>query len=184
MRSAAFAAAFIVSSAPVVAVAQTSEWRPDLIAAYESQGGQNVPNFKFDGPAGPHSAGGVCQMLTSTWQRIAPTVDIDIAKFPVAGSAPEFEQWQACWKLWAVEGYSPWTCCNPKLRQALGHREAVAAPAAPRSFRSWYVQTRPSDTSDKTTSQPSSTSAVDLSGLKYSHTDERPAVALNIFSSD
>jgi hypothetical protein len=104
------------------------EWRPDLIAMYESSGGQNVPNFRFDGPRGPHSAGGVCQMLTHTWERIAPTIDIDIVKYPVAGSAPEFDQWRACWKLWSVEGYSPWTCCNAKLRQALARRGMDASP--------------------------------------------------------
>jgi hypothetical protein len=106
-----------LASTPVGA--QTTEWRPDLIAAYESDGGKNVPNFLFDGPGGTHSAGGVCQMLTHTWQRVAPSIDIDIIKFPVAGSAPEFMQWQACWKLWSVEGYAPWTCCNAKLRRVL-----------------------------------------------------------------
>jgi hypothetical protein len=95
------------------------EWRPDLIAMYESAGGQNIPNFRFDGPRGPHSAGGVCQMLTHTWERVAPTIDIDIAKFPVAGAATEFDQWRACWKLWATEGYGPWACYNAKLREAL-----------------------------------------------------------------
>lgn len=104
------------------------EWRPDLVAMYESEGGKNIPNFKFDGPRGTYSAGGVCQMLTHTWQRVAPTIDIDIVKFPVAGAAPEFDQWRACWKLWSVEGYSPWTCCNAKLRQALERRGTDAPP--------------------------------------------------------
>jgi hypothetical protein len=102
------------------------EWRPDLIAMYESSGGQNIPNFLFDGVRGTHSAGGVCQMLSQTWKWIAPTIDIDIVKFPVAGAASEFDQWRACWKLWDVEGYRPWTCCNAKLRQAL-EREGVGA---------------------------------------------------------
>lgn len=124
-RSTATLATLVASIVlPAFAPAQTSEWRPDLVAAYESDGGKNVPNFAFDGPTGTHSAGGVCQMLTSTWLRIAPTVDIDVAKFPVAGAAPEFEQWRACWKLWSVEGYAPWTCCNARLRRALGNETA------------------------------------------------------------
>lgn len=107
---------------PVFAAAQVTEWRPDLVAAYESEGGKNIPNFKFDGVRGTYSAGGVCQMLTHTWERIAPTIDIDIVKFPVAGAATEFDQWRACWKLWSVEGYRPWICCNDKLRHALAGR--------------------------------------------------------------
>jgi hypothetical protein len=106
------------------------EFRADLIAKYESGGGQNIPNWKFDGPWGRYSAGGVCQMLTHTWERVAPTIDIDIVKFPVAGAASEFDQWRACWKLWTLEGYGPWTCCNVKLRQALdrGGLETAAPP--------------------------------------------------------
>jgi hypothetical protein len=118
----------VLTSAPGVALGQTDEWRPDLIAKYESEGGQNIPNFRFDGPQGPHSAGGVCQMLTHTWERIAPTIDIDVAKFPVAGAATEFDQWRACWKLWTVEGYTPWICCNARLRQVLGRRGVDATP--------------------------------------------------------
>ena len=61
-------------------------------------------------------------MLTSTWLRVAKSLDIDTAKFPAAGAADEFTQWRACWKLWSVEGYTPWTCggCNNKLRKVLG----------------------------------------------------------------
>lgn len=129
-------------TAPLPALAQ--EWRPDLIARYESDGGRNVANFLYDGPNGHYTAGGVCQMTDTTWRRIAPTIDIDIDKFPNAGSASEHMQWQACWKLWSIDGYSPWTCCNKKLRQALATpaslppreptRELVRpaeAPAAP-----------------------------------------------------
>ncbi len=104
------------------------EWRPDLIAMYESSGGQNIPNYRFDGVRGPHSAGGVCQMLTHTWEWVAPMIDIDIQKYGVAGSAPVDVQWQVCWKLWTIRGYDPWTCCNPKLRQALARRGMDAAP--------------------------------------------------------
>jgi hypothetical protein len=67
-------------------------------------------------------------MLTHTWERIAPTIDIDIVKFPVAGAASKFDQRRACWKLWAVEGYGPWTCCNAKLREALARLGMGASP--------------------------------------------------------
>jgi hypothetical protein len=118
---------------PTVARGQTDEWRPDLIAKYESSGGQNIPNWKFDGPQGRHSAGGVCQMLTHTWERVAPTIDIDIVKFPVAGAASEFDQWRACWKLWTLDGYDPWTCCNSQLRAVLQHGETISAATVRRS---------------------------------------------------
>jgi hypothetical protein len=107
------------------------EWRPDLIARAESDGGRNIPNFKYDGPGGHYTAGGVCQMTDTTWRRVAPTVDIDIEKFPNAGSASEHMQWQACWKLWSINGYSPWTCCNPKLRRALATSTAAMPSREP-----------------------------------------------------
>jgi len=93
-----------------------AEWRPDLIARYESDGGRNIPNFRYDSR---HTAGGVCQMTDETWREVAPTVDIDLTKFPNAGSASEHQQWQACWKLHALRGNQPWTCCNAQLRKAL-----------------------------------------------------------------
>jgi hypothetical protein len=121
-----------------VAAEQITEWRPDLIAKYESEGGQNLPNYLFDGPYGKRSAGGVCQMLTRNWVSIAPTIDIDLEKFPVAGTATEFDQWRACWKLWVRDGYGPWTCCNAKLRRALeaGEVRSVSQqPVPPRPSR-------------------------------------------------
>lgn len=129
MRAATTVATLVVlACAPSFARGQTAEWRPDLIAMYESSGGQNVPNYLFDGPGGTHSAGGVCQMLTHTWETVAPTIDIDVVKFPVAGAASEFDQWRACWKLWTVAGYRPWTCCNAKLRQALDRQGTDHSP--------------------------------------------------------
>jgi hypothetical protein len=113
--------ALIVALSPAVAVAdEFREFRANM-ARYESDGGQNIPNFRYTGPGGKHTAGGVCQMTNTTWRRIAPLIDIDITKFDVAGAASEFDQWRVCWKLWSLEGYKPWTCdgCNPKLRKAL-----------------------------------------------------------------
>ena len=114
----------ILLFAAAPALAQDLPWNPTLIAKYESAGGRNLPNFEYDGPYGRHSAEGPCQMLRSTWLEIAPTVDIDIVKFPTAGAAPEHQQWQACFKLFAMRGYDPWSCCNERLRKAL----ALPAP--------------------------------------------------------
>lgn len=139
MKMAAALATLTVLLAPQMASAQASDsersntlpWRPDLIAALESDGGKNIPNWKFDGAYGPHSAGGVCQMLTSTYLGVAPTIDIDVAKFPVLGTLDEFTQWRVCWKLWTMRGYEPWTCrgCNSKLRNVLENRGL--APSRP-----------------------------------------------------
>ncbi len=129
IRSAALLAALLVVADPLFA----DEFRADLIARYESDGGRNVPNFRYDGPHGKFTAGGPCQMTNTTWRRIAPLIDIDITKFDVAGAASEFDQWRACWKLWSVDGYKPWTCdgCNPKLRKALAQAgEPTGAPGA------------------------------------------------------
>ncbi len=104
----------IVALSPALAIAD--EFRADLIAMYESDGGRNIPNGRYDVR---HTAGGVCQMTNETWREVAPTIDIDLHKFPNAGSASEHQQWQACWKLHALRGNQPWTCCNPKLRKAL-----------------------------------------------------------------
>lgn len=112
-------AAIGLSLTPSPVPAEMQEWRPDLIAKYESTGGQNVPNWKFDGVRGPHSAGGACQMLTSTYLPVAKSIDIDIEKFPVLGTLNEFDQWRVCWKLWSTKGYEPWTCCNTRLKKVL-----------------------------------------------------------------
>jgi hypothetical protein len=166
MKMATALATLTVLMTPAIASAQASDserhdtfpWRPDLIAAYESEGGQNVPNFKFDGPYGTHSAGGVCQMLTSTYLGVAPTIDIDVVKFPVLGTLDKFTQWRVCWKLWSLRGYEPWTCsgCNSKLRKVLeshgieharheGRHEAARAVATtsgkspePQTRIEWY----------------------------------------------
>src|SRR5215471_16846572 len=119
MRPTLWLVAVTIMGLPSIASAQTTEWRPDLIAKYESDGGKNEPNFRFDGVYGRHSAGATCQMLTSTYLSVAPTIDIDVVKFPVLGTLDEFTQWRVCWKLWSIRGYEPWTCCNPKLRRAL-----------------------------------------------------------------
>lgn len=158
MKMATALATLTVLMTPAIASAQASDserhdtlpWRPDLIAAYESAGGQNIPNFLYDGPRGHRTAGGACQMTNTTWLRIAPTIDIDIVKFPVAGAASEFQQWQACWKLWSVDGYQPWICCNGRLREALGalfdspSRQARRAATAPRSGAARAVATQTS----------------------------------------
>lgn len=168
MKMAAALATLVLLMVPAIASAQASDseryasvpWRPDLIAAYESNGGQNIPNFRFDGVRGTHSAGGVCQMLTHTWERVAPTIDIDMVKFPVAGAASEFDQWRACWKLWSMEGYVPWTCCNTKIRAALERAGVDAVPprrvqsaTASRSGAARSVATQASGKSPETQSR-------------------------------
>jgi hypothetical protein len=99
------------------AVARADGFRPDLICQYESAGCQNIPNFRFDAT---HSAQGPAQITTTDWRRYAPMVDIDINKWPSAGTAPAFMQWQVAFRMYAARGYEPWTCCNTRLRAALG----------------------------------------------------------------
>jgi hypothetical protein len=124
---------FCVGSDAATADEAAAVWRPDIVALYESAGGQNVPNYRYDGPHGHYTGGGPCQMTNTNWRRIAPTIDIDLAKFPTAGTASEHQQWQACWKLWSLDGYSPWTCCNSPLRKALRQARISEKPPLTRA---------------------------------------------------
>lgn len=130
------------------------EWRPDLIARYESDGGRNIPNFRYDET---HTAGGVCQMTNTTWREIAPTIDIDIVKFPNAGSASEHQQWQACWKLHAVRGNQPWTCCNKTLARHLA--KTPSGPARPQDNRKVGTVSDKQATLSTSPQQPEQTSS-------------------------
>jgi len=88
----------------------------ELVMKYESEGGRNIPNFRFDRT---HTAGGRFQITDTNWRHYAPMVDIDIDKWPNAMSAPEHLQGQVFGIMWAKEGATPWTCCNEKLKSIL-----------------------------------------------------------------
>jgi hypothetical protein len=139
------------------------EWHPELIARYESLGGKNVPNYRYDGPGGRHSAAGACQMTDTNWQRVAPTIGIDIQTYRIAGTASEFDQWRACYQLWVLDGYDPWTCCNPVLRQIFGASESPRATnrePLPTGAPSIPVAVRPPGVNQATFVRPGPTPSV------------------------
>jgi hypothetical protein len=124
LRSLAFVLTVVASTPPSVAEEFSDTALGAKIVYYES-GGLNVPNFRYDRK---HTAGGVCQMTKTNWERIAPTIDIDIVKFPNAGSASWHQQNQACWKLLETDGVNPWTCCNKDLKAYLAEHPVAAVP--------------------------------------------------------
>lgn len=93
-----------------------------LIFKYESAGGQNIPNFRFD-PT--HTAQGQYQITNSTWKDWAPQVGVDLGKYPNAMSAPPEVQEQVA--RWGYEnhGWSPWAPFNPRLTAALQGQQAA-----------------------------------------------------------
>jgi hypothetical protein len=117
--STTLAAVAILSAAGPLRAQDFAKTPIGALIVQDESGGHNVPNFRYDKH---HTAGGKCQMTNETWRRIAPTIDIDLEKFPNAGSASEFQQNQACWKLLATDGVWPWTCCNKQLRDHLNQR--------------------------------------------------------------
>ena len=138
LRLSALTAVALLSATPLAAEELSETPLGTLIIQYES-GGHNDPNFRYDSK---HTAGGICQMTDTNWRRVAPTIDIDLVKFPNAGSASEHAQKQACWKLLAMDGVSPWTCCNKQLREYLAQqpqlqpvkvRRATETPERPAS---------------------------------------------------
>jgi hypothetical protein len=116
IRLAALAAAVAIIGAAPLAAEEFSQTPIGSLIVQDESGGENIPNFRYDAK---HTAGGLCQMTNETWRRVAPTIDIDLEKFPNAGSASRFMQNQACWKLLAMDGVAPWTCCNKQLREHL-----------------------------------------------------------------
>ncbi len=121
IRLTTLAAVAIISASPIAAE-QFSETPIGALIVQDESGGRNIPNHRYDAQ---HTAGGLCQMTDETWRRIAPMIDIDIAKFDKAGEASEFDQNRACFKLLAVDGVAPWTCCNKKLRKDLAETPAA-----------------------------------------------------------
>ncbi len=138
IRLTSLAAVAIISASPLAAE-EFSKTPIGALIVQDESGGRNIPNGRYDAK---HTAGGLCQMTDETWRRIAPMIDIDIAKFDKAGEASEFDQNRACFKLLAVDGVRPWTCCNKQLREHLAGTQAPgraktstpdAAPAAAKS---------------------------------------------------
>src|SRR3954468_15982993 len=87
----------------------------NLIMRYESRGGQNIPNFRFDSG---HTAQGYFQITNSTWRSVAPQVGIDLNQYPSAMKAPFGVQQLAAAGLYQNRGLQDWTCdgCNMKIR--------------------------------------------------------------------
>jgi hypothetical protein len=120
LRLSTLAAAVFISATPLFAQEFSATPAGALIAQYESDGGRNIPNFKFDRR---HTAGGEFQITDENWRAYAPTVGIDLATYPNAMSAPEKLQGQVAGKMWAEQGFMPWTCCNKQLRDHLAQQQ-------------------------------------------------------------
>jgi hypothetical protein len=88
----------------------------DLVAQDES-GHRNIPNYRYDAT---HTAAGYWQITDTNWRHYAPLVDIDLAKWPNALSAPEQLQGQVAGIMRAQRGCLPWVPYNARLRADLG----------------------------------------------------------------
>ncbi len=128
-RLTAFAVVAILSVAPLSAQEFAETAPGQVIAKYESDGGRNIPNFAFD-PV--HTAGGHFQITDTNWQHYAQALGIDLSTYPNAMSAPEQLQGQVAGKMWAEQGFMPWSCCNKQLREHLGQQPAILKVRAAR----------------------------------------------------
>jgi hypothetical protein len=118
----------------------------DLIKRYESVGGHNIPNYRFDRR---HTAGGLYQITDTDWLEIAPTVGVDLNTWPNAMSAPEIVQGQVAGKMWKLRGCMPWAPFNPNLAAAglcklpgafpnLAAQTAAPPPMPTRKRHEWH----------------------------------------------
>jgi hypothetical protein len=114
-----FTAAAIASASPLCAEEFSETPQGELIMRYESAGGRNIPNFRFD-PI--HTAGGRFQITDTNWLHYAKQLSIDTDRYPNAMSAPEQLQGQVAGKMWAEQGFMPWDCCNAQFREHLKQR--------------------------------------------------------------
>ena len=170
IRLTTLAAIAIIGASPLAAEEFAKTPAGVLIAQYESDGGRNIPNFRFD-PA--HTAGGHFQITDTNWRIYAPLLGIDVNAYPNAMSAPEQLQGQVAGKMWAEQGFMPWTCCNKQLRDHLAQqpqpqpvkvrranespeRPASALPATP-APHAWDVYPDESDEQQ----QPATTAVAD-----------------------
>jgi hypothetical protein len=104
-----------------------------LVAQNES-GHRNIPNYRYDAH---HTAGGHWQITDTNWRHFAPMVDIDLAKWPNALSAPEQLQGQVAGIIRAKLGCLPWVPYNARLRAVLGSSKGLSegrALGAPRAY--------------------------------------------------
>jgi hypothetical protein len=90
----------------------------NLIMQYESYGGQNVPNYRFD-PT--HTAQGYYQITNKNWLAIAPQLGIDTSVYKTAMDAPQDVQAQVAAYLLTQTpaGIANWANYNPQLNAAL-----------------------------------------------------------------
>lgn len=103
-----------------------SDWRGDPVMATicrDESGCRNIPNYRYDDS---HTAGGKWQITDTNWRAYAPQLDIDLIKYPNAGSAPEDLQGQVGFLMKAREGILPWVPYNARLRRDL-HMAGTAA---------------------------------------------------------
>jgi hypothetical protein len=93
---AAFEAAGLPTSGPI----SDEQWaRADpLILKYESMGGQNVPNYRFDAT---HTAGGPHQITNSTWKEF--NGPLEPPKTPSVG-LPDTAENRSAFEFWKTQG--------------------------------------------------------------------------------
>ena len=71
------------------------------LVSQDESGHRNIPNYRYDQG---HTAGGFYQITDTDWRTTAPKLDIDLAKYPNAMSAPEAIQGQVAGKMRAERG--------------------------------------------------------------------------------
>jgi hypothetical protein len=95
-----------------------------LIQRYESRGGQNIPNYRFD--AG-HTAQGYYQITNQNWRKIAPRLGITA---PNAMAASHEEQTRVALALMRESGMGNWTRYNDRLKAAMARGEVAGEGGA------------------------------------------------------
>jgi hypothetical protein len=125
MKAIVLIAAAGIALLPVAARAQLC---PLDIVAQDESGHRNIPNYRYDAH---HTAGGHWQITDTNWRHFAPMVDVNLAKWPNALSAPEQLQGQVAGIMRARLGCLPWVPYNPRLRADLGSPRASAMPHNP-----------------------------------------------------
>lgn len=99
-----------------------------VIMKYESNGGQNIPNYRYDAQ---HTAGGYFQITDTNWRSYGPRLGIDTNKYPNAMSAPYPVQEAVAKQMYSEQGFQPWAPYNPALARAVGWSGGAGGFASP-----------------------------------------------------
>jgi hypothetical protein len=125
---------FLAATIPCATQAQLC---PLSLVAQDESGHRNIPNYRYDAT---HTAAGHWQITDTNWRHYAPQVDVDIAKWPNALSAPEQLQGQVAGIMRAKLGCLPWVPYNARLRRDLSTPGAAVARTSQHIKYPWLIR--------------------------------------------